>query len=42
MEEHGGALVMQDASQLPGAKVILRFPPLRKPQEDASQDAAVA
>ena len=42
MEEHGGALVMQDASQLPGAKVVLRFPPLRKSQEDASQDAAVA
>jgi two-component system nitrogen regulation sensor histidine kinase NtrY len=42
MEEHGGTLVMQDASQLPGAKVVLRFPPLRKPEEAASSNAAVA
>ena len=42
MEEHGGMLVMQDASELPGAKVILRFPPQRKPEEAASEDAAVA
>ena len=42
MEEHGGALLMQDASQLPGAKVILRFPPLAKPEEAAPSSAAVA
>ncbi|HEY4031021.1 MAG TPA: PAS domain-containing sensor histidine kinase [Caulobacteraceae bacterium] len=36
MEEHGGMLVMQDASELPGAKVVLRFPPQRKPEEAAS------
>jgi two-component system nitrogen regulation sensor histidine kinase NtrY len=42
MEEHGGMLVMQDASELPGAKVILRFPPPRKPEEAAPQGAAVA
>jgi two-component system nitrogen regulation sensor histidine kinase NtrY len=42
MEEHGGMLVMQDASELPGAKVILRFPPQRKPEEAAPQGAAVA
>ena len=42
MEEHGGTLVMQDASQLPGAKVVLRFPPLRKSEEAASSNAAVA
>jgi two-component system nitrogen regulation sensor histidine kinase NtrY len=42
MEEHGGALVMQDAAQLPGAKVILRFPPLTKSEEAASSNAAVA
>jgi two-component system nitrogen regulation sensor histidine kinase NtrY len=41
MEEHGGALVMQDAASLPGAKVILRFPPLRKSEEAAPQGAAV-
>jgi two-component system, NtrC family, nitrogen regulation sensor histidine kinase NtrY len=42
MEEHGGALVMQDASELPGAKVVLRFPPPRKSEEAASRGAAVA
>jgi two-component system nitrogen regulation sensor histidine kinase NtrY len=42
MEEHGGALVMQDAAQLPGAQVILRFPSMGKPAEAASHDAAVA
>jgi two-component system nitrogen regulation sensor histidine kinase NtrY len=42
MEEHGGALVMQDAAQLPGAKVVLRFPPHRKPEEAAPPSAAVA
>ena len=42
MEEHGGALVMQDASELPGAKVVLRFPPPRKPEEAAPEGAAVA
>jgi two-component system nitrogen regulation sensor histidine kinase NtrY len=42
MEEHGGALVMQDAPQLPGAQVILRFPPIGKPEEAASENAAVA
>ena len=42
MEEHGGLLVMQDASELPGAKVVLRFPPQRKSEEAASQGAAVA
>jgi two-component system nitrogen regulation sensor histidine kinase NtrY len=42
MEEHGGALVMQDASELPGAKVVLRFPSSRKPEEAAPQGAAVA
>jgi two-component system nitrogen regulation sensor histidine kinase NtrY len=42
MEEHGGMLVMQDASELPGAKVVLRFPPQRKPEEAASEDVAVA
>jgi nitrogen fixation/metabolism regulation signal transduction histidine kinase len=42
MEEHGGALVMQDASELPGAKVVLRFPPQHKPEEAASRGAAVA
>ncbi|MEI9891272.1 MAG: ATP-binding protein [Caulobacteraceae bacterium] len=30
MEEHGGALFMQDAAEAPGARVILRFPPMRK------------
>jgi two-component system nitrogen regulation sensor histidine kinase NtrY len=39
MEEHGGALVMQDAPSLPGAQVILRFPPQRKPDEAAPQVA---
>ena len=42
MEEHGGALVMQDAAERPGAKIILRFPPQRKPEESASEGAAVA
>jgi len=42
MEEHGGMLVMQDASELPGAMVILRFPPRRKSEEAAPQGAAVA
>ena len=42
MEEHGGALVMQDAPLLPGAQVILRFPSIGKPEEAASHDAAVA
>ena len=42
MEEHGGALMMQDAAERPGAKVILRFPPLRKSQEAAPSGAAVA
>jgi two-component system nitrogen regulation sensor histidine kinase NtrY len=42
MEEHGGLLLMQDASQLPGAKVVLRFPPQRKSEEAAPQGAAVA
>jgi two-component system nitrogen regulation sensor histidine kinase NtrY len=42
MEEHGGALVMQDASERPGAKVVLRFPPPRKPEEAAPEGAAVA
>ncbi len=41
MEEHGGMLVMQDASELPGAKVVLRFPPQRKPEEAMSKDVAV-
>jgi two-component system nitrogen regulation sensor histidine kinase NtrY len=26
LEEHGGELVLTDASDLPGAKVALRFP----------------
>jgi two-component system nitrogen regulation sensor histidine kinase NtrY len=42
MEEHGGALLMQDAAEPPGAKVILRFPPLRKSKEAAPSSAAVA
>jgi two-component system nitrogen regulation sensor histidine kinase NtrY len=42
MEEPGGALVMQDAAARPGAKVILRFPPPRKPHEAAPPSAAVA
>ena len=42
MEEHGGMLVMQDASELPGAKVILRFPPQRKSEEATPEGAAVA
>ena len=42
MEEHGGALVMQDAAERPGARVILRFPPSRKSQEAAPSSAAVA
>jgi two-component system nitrogen regulation sensor histidine kinase NtrY len=42
MEEHGGSLEMRDASQLPGAQVILRFPALRKPEEAALQHATVA
>ena len=42
MEEHGGMLVMQDASELPGAKVILRFPPQRKLEEATPEGAAVA
>jgi two-component system nitrogen regulation sensor histidine kinase NtrY len=42
MEEHGGLLVMQDASELPGAKVILRFPPQRKPEAAAPEGVAVA
>ncbi|MGZ3275922.1 MAG: sensor histidine kinase [Caulobacteraceae bacterium] len=41
MEEHGGTLVMQDASELPGAKVILRFPPQRKREGAAPDGAAV-
>ena len=41
MEEHGGMLVMQDASERPGAKVVLRFPPQRKAEEAASQGVAV-
>jgi two-component system nitrogen regulation sensor histidine kinase NtrY len=40
MEEHGGMLVMQDASELPGAKVILRFGPQQKNEEAAPQGAA--
>ncbi len=40
MEEHGGALLMQDAPELPGAKVILRFPPPRKSEEAAPHGAA--
>jgi two-component system nitrogen regulation sensor histidine kinase NtrY len=39
MEEHGGVLVMQDAPDLPGAQVILNFPPHRKPDEAAPQVA---
>ncbi|MDB5459710.1 MAG: ntrY [Caulobacteraceae bacterium] len=42
MEEHGGALVMQDAPERPGAQVILRFPSIRKTDETASHNAAVA
>ena len=42
MEEHAGLLLMQDAPELPGAKVILRFPPQRKPEEAAPQGVAVA
>jgi two-component system nitrogen regulation sensor histidine kinase NtrY len=42
MEEHGGMLLMQDASELPGAKVILQFPPQRKSEEAEPQGAAVA
>jgi two-component system nitrogen regulation sensor histidine kinase NtrY len=42
MEEHGGMLLMQDASEVPGAKVILQFPPRRKSEEAASEGAAVA
>jgi two-component system nitrogen regulation sensor histidine kinase NtrY len=42
MEEHGGLLVMQDASELQGAKVILRFPPQRKPEAAAPEGVAVA
>jgi two-component system nitrogen regulation sensor histidine kinase NtrY len=41
MEEHGGALLLQDAAALPGARVILRFPPMRTPQDGALQGAAV-
>jgi two-component system nitrogen regulation sensor histidine kinase NtrY len=40
MEEHGGVLVMTDASETPGARVILRFPPDRKPEAAAPQGAA--
>jgi two-component system nitrogen regulation sensor histidine kinase NtrY len=42
MEEHGGALLMQDASSLPGARVVLRFPPLHTTEPVASSDASVA
>ena len=42
MEEHGGALLMQDASERPGAKVILQFPPQRKSEEAAPRGSAVA
>ncbi len=33
MEEHGGALVMQDAGSLPGAQVILQFSRLSSPDK---------
>jgi two-component system nitrogen regulation sensor histidine kinase NtrY len=42
MEEHGGAILLQDARQLPGAKVVLRFPPQRKPEGVAPTSAAMA
>ncbi len=43
MEEHGGALVMQDAARLPGAKVILKFPPMRaSDNDDAAEPAGAA
>jgi two-component system nitrogen regulation sensor histidine kinase NtrY len=42
MEEHGGMLVMQDASERPGAKVVLRFPPPRRPEDAAPAGVAVA
>ena len=42
MEEHGGALLMQDAAERPGARVILRFPPPRKLNEAAPSGAVVA
>jgi two-component system nitrogen regulation sensor histidine kinase NtrY len=35
MEEHGGVLVMQDAPRPPGARVILRFPPMWMADEAA-------
>ena len=41
MEEHGGMLLMQDASEPPGAKVILRFPPQRKLDEATPEGVAV-
>ncbi len=40
MEEHGGALVMQDARHTPGARVTLRFPALYA-AEDVAIDGAV-
>ena len=43
MEEHGGALLMQDASVLPGAKVILKFPPMRaSDNDDAAEPTGAA
>jgi two-component system nitrogen regulation sensor histidine kinase NtrY len=42
MEEHGGVLVMTDAPERPGARVILRFPPQREPEAAAPRGAAVA
>ncbi|MGZ6015566.1 MAG: ATP-binding protein, partial [Phenylobacterium sp.] len=42
MEEHGGELALTDAARLPGAKVILRFPPSAAVQPHAPAGASVA
>jgi two-component system nitrogen regulation sensor histidine kinase NtrY len=42
MEEHGGGLVMQDASALPGAQVILQFSRSKRPDKAPPQIAAMA
>ncbi len=40
-EEHGGELILTDASELPGAKAVLRFPPTAIIQKSAPVGATV-
>jgi two-component system nitrogen regulation sensor histidine kinase NtrY len=42
LEDHGGELILQDATAKPGARAVLRFPRPRRVDDPALAGAAVA